>query len=660
VHFISRAHPGNILKMVAEEGFRVTLLPPPANREGRSESYSDWLGVPQEQDAAQTIAGLQRDRLDWLVVDHYGLDAEWEKLLRPYSRKIMVIDDLANRSHNADVLLDQNYSTTGVARYLNLVPRECVTLAGPRFALLRPEYRDYRFAASRPARPVTRVLAFMGGSDHLDVTGKVLEAFCTPKLEDVRLDIVVGSNYHFEEKLQRRAAQRPQTHLYSQRPHLADLMAAADMAVGAGGATTWERMCLGLPSVVISIAENQRPSCEALAQDELIVYLGPATDVDVPRLTTTVLEMVQEPERLRAHGRSIQALVDGHGVKRVVEVLRPSSDRELYVRAAHTADRLAGSGVSTESSGSEGSAFILESRGLAMGRICFDPQGSDEFAVSYWLEDFVDAGRRNELLRRGIQSFNETRPRTLNEGSTHEFDVPSPPFLRRAETTAQDERDRFSIAILSDRESWINRWLPRLVDLWIEDGHRVLWTHTLKGLPPGDFCFYLSFSQIVPRHVRETFRHNLVVHESDLPFGKGWSPLTWQILEGRNNIPVTLIEAADKVDSGVVYAQHWLEFQGHELIDELRSAQAGATIELCRTFVGSYPESAGNARVQSGEESFFVRRTPEDSRLDPTMTLGEQFNLLRVVDNASYPAFFEMLEKTYKLEVTKVTNEIRD
>lgn len=221
--------------------------------------------------------------------------------------------------------------------------------------------------------------------------------------------------------------------------------------------------------------------------------------------------------------------------------------------------------------------------------------------------------------------------------------------------------------MLSDATSWIN---PHLLDLqmdWEAQGHRVTWSHDLAEAqamldsPPHldadpaapSLCFCLSFSQILPSAFRARFQHSLIVHESDLPQGKGWSPLTWQILEGQPRIPVTLIEAAERVDSGVIYAQRWLAFQGHELIDELRAAQAEATHDLCRWFVDAYPQSAEQGRPQQGEESFYPRRRPADSRLDPEKPLADQFNLLRVVDNERYPAFFEWRECRYRLAVRK-------
>lgn len=221
--------------------------------------------------------------------------------------------------------------------------------------------------------------------------------------------------------------------------------------------------------------------------------------------------------------------------------------------------------------------------------------------------------------------------------------------------------------MLSDRASWINEHLLDLQMEWEAQGHQVTWAHSTDDalrvyrnplgqkdkIPCLRICFCLSFGEVVNKEFRSQFDHTLVVHESDLPHGKGWSPLTWQILEGKNKVPVTLIEAEDRVDSGVIYAQRWLDFQGHELIDELREGQARATHELCRWFVDHYLESVAEGRAQKGEESFYTRRGSKDSELDPDKTLAEQFDLLRVVDNERYPAFFNHCGQQYRLSVTK-------
>jgi methionyl-tRNA formyltransferase len=184
-------------------------------------------------------------------------------------------------------------------------------------------------------------------------------------------------------------------------------------------------------------------------------------------------------------------------------------------------------------------------------------------------------------------------------------------------------------------------------------GHRLIYVHNAEELIPAEMCFYLSFSRVVSIEVLKKLKNNLVVHESDLPRGKGWSPLTWQILGGKDEITTVLFEASDQVDSGQVYLKNTLKFNGSELVDELRDIQAAATIQLCHEFINSYPDVLAGAMTQEGDSTFCARRSEMDSQLDPAKSLQEQFNLLRVADDSAYPAYFEIDGNQYELWVKK-------
>jgi len=214
--------------------------------------------------------------------------------------------------------------------------------------------------------------------------------------------------------------------------------------------------------------------------------------------------------------------------------------------------------------------------------------------------------------------------------------------------------NQYSICILSDRDSWINPGLTELKEFWSEQGHSVFIRHNLNEEHSGDFCFCLSFGKILSGSILSNFKHVLVVHESDLPYGKGWSPLTWQIIEGKNLIPVSLFEAAKDVDSGPIYAQKFLHFRGDELVDELRMGQFKLTKELCIWFIQEYPDSLNFKKPQNRDNgSYYPRRHPIDSELDPHKTIYDQFNLLRTVDNDNYPAFFLINDNRYEIKIYK-------
>ena len=212
------------------------------------------------------------------------------------------------------------------------------------------------------------------------------------------------------------------------------------------------------------------------------------------------------------------------------------------------------------------------------------------------------------------------------------------------------------IGILTSPDSWFlhyARWLCKYIR-WF--GYPCdLYSDHLEIKESLDILFILSYFKIVPGHVLKKNKHNLVVHESDLPHGKGWSPLFWQILEGKNKIPIVLFEATDKVDSGLIYLKDFIELEGHELHDEIREKQAEKTAELCIRFLREYESLTPTEPV--GLESFYRRRTPEDSRLNIDKTIEEQFNLLRIVSNEEYPAFFEYNGYRYILKIYKANGD---
>lgn len=206
------------------------------------------------------------------------------------------------------------------------------------------------------------------------------------------------------------------------------------------------------------------------------------------------------------------------------------------------------------------------------------------------------------------------------------------------------------ISIIVDNEnSWMNPYAKEFTKSLQEKGHKVIFHNTHDGFENGDIAVFLSCEKIISKETMKLNKHNLVVHESDLPQGKGWSPVTWQVIEGKDRIPITLFEAVEKVDAGSVYSKDFISLEGHELIDEIRKKQAEKTFELVSKFIEVYPNIEG--KPQQGEESFYKKRTPKDSELDINKSIKEQFNLLRVVDNKRYPAFFYHKGHKYVLTI---------
>ena len=325
VTFVCRDLVGAAVSSIEERLFRIVLLPRTSNT------------VSERTDAAETISALAGARPGWMVLDSYSLGIEWETALKPFVEKIAVIDDLADRNHNCDLFVDQNYTDRSHQDYLERIPDSAQVLIGPRYALLDRQFRKLRNTERSALSKPPRVLVYAGGSDQKDLTGKIVRSLSEFDTGELLLDVVVGSsNSRF--KSYEQISYKGNVNIHPSGPNFAQLVSIADLSIGAGGTTTWERMCMGLPSIVVSVATNQEPACSKLAQDGLIKYLGRFEEVVESAISGTVREILADETSLSSMSESNQLIVDGLGAIRVAEVMSPSSESEIKVRKAVASD----------------------------------------------------------------------------------------------------------------------------------------------------------------------------------------------------------------------------------------------------------------------------------------------------------------------------------
>ena len=272
----------------------------------------------------QSRAAVAAEAPDWLIVDHYALDAEWERAMASECCRIMVIDDLADRPHACDLLLDQGLANQP-SNYFTLIHNQALMLLGPTFALLRPEFGLLRPAAEARDRtwPPGRILVNLGGTDTDNATSAVLDTLSRFGLPATcAIDVVMGRNApHMAEVSAAAVASRLDVQVSADVTDMGVRMLTADLAIGAAGTTSWERACLGLPSLTLSIAENQLGVAEALDAAGAAVNLGPLWEPGWPTRLLTGLEALSVPGRLREISGTCRTLVDGAGTSRVVRAL---------------------------------------------------------------------------------------------------------------------------------------------------------------------------------------------------------------------------------------------------------------------------------------------------------------------------------------------------
>lgn len=332
VTFLCRTLAGNLHEHIRKQGFELITLPwDESETRGidPDDLYANWLAVPMRTEITQTIKALKSIQpVDWIIVDHYALDREWEAAVRPLANSIMVIDDLANRKHDCDILLDQNLFADAGSRYEGLVGEAVHQLLGPEYALLRDEFSLSRRSEAIDRSPGHWLISY-GGADPTNETSKALKAIDLLGDRATGCDVIVGNSNPFADEVKGECARRAKVEFHQGVSNIAEIMSHSELALGAPGSSTWERCCLGLPSLLTSIAANQIPIGQNLEQAGCGLYLGESDRV-TPELIAeqgaVLMAQSKTREQMRERG---MALVDGLGTGRVCEQLMIAHGAEL-------------------------------------------------------------------------------------------------------------------------------------------------------------------------------------------------------------------------------------------------------------------------------------------------------------------------------------------
>ncbi len=287
VFFVSREFDGNAYQQIRFEGFELIPL--------NNVSNFTWSEDIEDME----VIASEHQKIDWLIVDHYLLDVEWESKIRNFVGKIMAIDDLADRKHDCDILLDQNYYENQKTRYNELVSPKCIKLLGPAYALLRKEFYLVKEKLKDRTGKINHILVFFGSSDPTNQTEIVLTELSELNNINIKIDVVVGESNPNKNNIRNLCLEMNNVVYHQQVSNISKLMNDADLAFGAGGATTWERCYLGLPSITVAFAENQRQTTEDLAESGAIRYLGYIDELSKDDYKNAFLELFNNPQQVK-------------------------------------------------------------------------------------------------------------------------------------------------------------------------------------------------------------------------------------------------------------------------------------------------------------------------------------------------------------------------
>lgn len=324
LEFVCREHPGNLIDMIKQQGYLCHSLPLPAvaSDAGNGTAHTAWLGAHWQEDAAATKQALSHAHYDWLIVDHYAIERHWEQHLRATGARLFAIDDLADRHHDVDALLDQTLHRT-LDAYQPLLPAQTTIFTGSHYALVRPEFGSLRSStlqrrATQP-NPTGRLLIFFGGADQQNLTGTALRALCSVNPFQ-HIDVVLGGTAPHADDVATLCRTLGAT-LHIQSSRMAELMSNADLALGAPGSASWERCTLGLPTLLIICADNQRQIAHALASAGAAFVIG-ETPMEAEYLRNALHTFLPQTAASYYHmTENCRNICDGLGATRITQYL---------------------------------------------------------------------------------------------------------------------------------------------------------------------------------------------------------------------------------------------------------------------------------------------------------------------------------------------------
>lgn len=324
--FVCRELPGHIADTVCQLGHTLKMLRKPRGNATHhnfiSENYSDWLGVSWFEDAKETTQVLKCVSPDLLVLDHYGLDVNWETFIQNTVQNLVVIDDLANRSHQCQLFVDPNLGRRS-SHYASLLPINCKKLIGEDFAILGAEFRKFRDESlmRRLENKLSRILVSMGGIDNLNLTSQVIETLSQSSLpQTVKIDVILGRASPFSNEVRRVASNSPfEIKLSVDVDNMAQMMSLSDMSIGAVGGTAWERLCLGLPSIAVIQAVNQEFNAKSLERAGVAKTLHYE---EIRHRLPQEVEFLMVHENLKTMSARASGIIDGRGTNRVIEAIK--------------------------------------------------------------------------------------------------------------------------------------------------------------------------------------------------------------------------------------------------------------------------------------------------------------------------------------------------
>jgi|LauGreDrversion4_2_1035121.scaffolds.fasta_scaffold19034_3 UDP-2,4-diacetamido-2,4,6-trideoxy-beta-L-altropyranose hydrolase len=613
--FFMREGSDSLTEFVNGLGFKVVCLTFP-----HAGSHENPFFLDVAKDAQFFIESAISQSIDAVLVDHYGADADWESRVGR-NFPVFAIDDFLDRRHSAKLVINPNYLCREDVELFKSNSPESDCLSGSMFALLK-SHSCFDSSFTRNTEGLPPISLYFGASDPGGITLTVLQTL----LEEIKvknfIHVIVGINSSYKERITAFAQQFNNVQIHEFVDDLGSIFSIAPIAIGAGGSTIWDRLLFKNHTLVIAIAENQMPLSKNLASIGAVDFIGELSELTSQELFIGIEKHIRNYQNFSFDASKL--LIDRHGTERVAFLIKLALGEKVDLSLSQSVGGNKENGFHAE--------FDLMWLELFICKISIKQNKNV-------LEILIRDNEFSECLRNfRISSIEDIVALNLNHIYPYSF----------VSFGATQEK---SVVFLIDEGSWLLNYLWGAIHEFNLLGFNLLVTHSLESCPSADVCVVLGYTQILNSKARDKFRSVVVVHESPLPEGRGWSPMTWRVLEGIKEMTLTLFEAADDVDSGDIYLQSQVALTGVELIEDLRRVQASESFRLIEKFLSAFPKILGSGQAQVGNPSYYPRRHPVDSRCSSASTIDEIFDLLRVSDPDKYPVTFEKNGQIFTLTI---------
>tara|TARA_B100000963_G_scaffold142632_1_gene124137 strand:- start:7177 stop:9201 length:2025 start_codon:yes stop_codon:yes gene_type:complete len=631
--FICNPYKGNInneikknFKVLELPKMKISLKEKEFYKNNNNQLYKDWLGCNEEEDAINSLNLILKVKniiIDWIIVDHYSLGEIWEKTIKNglknfnKNSKILVIDDLFNRKHYCEILLNQNYFTNiNVEKYKNILGINSHLLLGPHYALLGKDYFGIN-NLNKKRKGIKRILIYFGGVEN-SIHYKVIESICEEKFSEIIFDYIISKSSKYYSYLKNIENNVENIYVHDIQETLADFILRSDLFIGAGGSTSLERLCLGIPSITIVLADNQKEISENLNNDKYINLIGNESSISHKIITKAIDDFINKKCVLK-DGKE---LVDGYGTKRVVNNLlginfpiklsnkdfNDNFDKTkfrndiLNLKLSQTNHNKIYKSLSNDNSEIDNInlkiifyKFIFDDSSNPIGKLMFLINKSNNLFSRLIFDNYSDDSQKQLFLKLIPLIFQSLRENVNLKNFGYiklchsNFYLLEKLLYPHSIEKNLNKKIKF-ITILSDENSWLNEYIPYLITkLWFEE-YEVRWIHNLNDFKKGDICLILSFSKSIQKQKLLFNKKNIVVYENDLQKDKGFSSISLKILEVKNKIINSLNEIDLSFHSSQIYNPESINLNKNELVDDWQKLKARKIILLCMEWIKNYPD----------------------------------------------------------------------